>query len=474
MICRSPPEAALGFGLRTPPPRTLGRRGVGADAGLLVMGLAALLFSGCATTSGSGLRLTPREEAQVALSRGDSLRAVELLEPEFARHPADLLIARLLAEAHVKAGSGDALLARLAKSDTAVSHYQQGLVRFARAAEATGPAVTEFRRAVELEPNEPEFHYRLGVALLESEQFEEALASLRRATSMAPDRTGWALPLAKALARTGDHKAAVAAIRTVILGNPTPAEVKTAVALMDRLTDPFATFPSAAKPQLEQAMQWLQQADVPQQAIIQLEQILRDYPDLAVVHSLLGLAYDRLDDAGRAVDEFKRAIELAPEDGKAHLYLAELYAARQRPKNAEEHYQKALERNPVLADAWVRVGDLAVDRQDLVGARQAFQVVARLRPDDAAAHGKLALVHQLEGDWPAADKELRLVMDKEPENLEFALRLGVLHAERFTKAKTPAEKEQAAREAAKWLQKVLDAQPENAIASRALEHVKAR
>lgn len=434
----------------------------------------AALGSACVTTTAASQRLSPREEAQVALQRGDAARALELLEPDFARNPDDLGLARLVAEAHVKAGSGDVLLARLATSDSAISHYQQGLVRFARAAEATGPAISEFRRAVELSPDEPEFHYRLGVALLESEQYEEALRSLEKATRLAPDRSGWALPLAKAKARTGDQPGAVAAIRTVVLGHPTPAEVKTAIALMDQLTDPFATFPSAAKPQLEQAMQWLQLADVPQQAIVQLEQILRDYPDLAVVHSLLGLAYDRLDDAGRAVDEFKRAIELAPDDGKNHLYLAALYEARQRPKNAEEHYLKAVEKNPVLADAWVRLGDIALDRNDLLGARRAFEVVARLRPDDPAARGKLALVFQLDGDWPAADRELKAIIEKDPENLEFALRLGVLHTERFTKAKTSAEREDAAKEAAKWLQKVLDAQPENAIASRALERVKAR
>jgi tRNA(Ile)-lysidine synthase TilS/MesJ len=41
-----------------------------------------------------------------------------------------------IAEAHVKAGSADTFLASLAPVDTALSHYQQGLVRFARAADA--------------------------------------------------------------------------------------------------------------------------------------------------------------------------------------------------------------------------------------------------------------------------------------------------------------------------------------------------
>ena len=79
-----------------------------------------------------------------------------------------------------------------------------------------------------------------------------------------------------------------------------------------------------------------------------------------------------------------------------------------------------------------------------------------------------------DGNFPAADKELRVVLDRDPENLEFMLRLGVLHTERFAKARTQAEKDQASTEATLWLNKVLEAQPENAIASRALARLKIR
>lgn len=444
----------------------------------LRLALPALLFAACVTTGTSGSRLTPREEAQVLLSRGDGAKALPILVELQAKAPDDLALARLVAEAHVKAGSSDAFLATLASKDTALSHYQQGLVRFARASDASGPAITDFRRAVELSPGEPEFRYRLGVALLESEQYEPARAELEAAAKQAGvtggERTGWWLPLAKARYRTGDDKGAIEALRAVVLASPSPAEVKTARALMDQIADPFVGFPRSARPALEEAIQWLQVADVPQQAIARLEELLRDHPDQAIVHALLGLSWARIDDAGRAVEELKRAIELASGDGKNHLYLAELYEARQRPKNAEEHYLKALERNPLLDQAWLKLGDVALERQDLVGARRHFEVATRLLPGEPAAHGKLALVYQLEANWPAADRELHAVLDADPENLEFVLRLGVLHTERFTKARAPADRDAAATEARKWLQKVLDAQPENAIASRALERLNAR
>ncbi len=438
------------------------------------LSLAPLSFTACRTVSSTSAVLTPREEAQVFLARGDGARALPLLTELQAKEPKDLGLARMVAEAHVKASNADAFLATLAKKDTALSHYQQGLVRFAKAADASAPAIANFRRAAELEPGEPEFKYRLGVALLESEQYEPARVELEAAVKQSADHASWFLPLAKVRYRTGDNRGATDAIRSAVMGNPSPADVKTARALMDQIADPFAGFPRSARGQLEQAIQWLEVADVPQQAIVQLEEVLRDHPDEAVIHALLGLSWARLDDAGRAVEELKRAIELAPEDGKNHLYLAELYEARQRTKNAEEHYLKALERNPVLDQAWLKVGDVALERQDYVAARKNFEVAAHLVPESPAARGKLALVHQLDGNWPAADRELHAVLERDPENLEFMLRLGVLHTERFTKAKSAHERDEASAEASKWLTKVLETQPENAIASRALERLKAR
>jgi Flp pilus assembly protein TadD len=436
--------------------------------------LVVLALAGCVTASQPGKPLTEREQAQVLMQRGKASEAVPLLEALYSRAASDLSLARALAEAHVKAGSADALLKRLQPVDTSVSHYMQGLILFARAADATGPAIDQFKKAVELEPNEAELHHRLGVALLESEKYELALAPLRKAVELNAKELSWQLPLAKVLYRSGDSKGAIAALKLAISAQPSPADVKVARALMDQIADPFSGFPQAMKGTLEQGIQWLEVADVPQQAIVSFEEILHDFPDLAVVHALLGLAYQRVDDAGRAVDEIKRSIELAPEDGKSHLYLGQIYLSHQRAKQGQSELERALDLNPLLDDAYFQLGDLALDRKDYVTARRLFGTERYLQPDSVPTRGKLALVYQLEGDWPAADRELRAVVDKDEENVDFLLRLGVLHTERFTKAKTAEERKAAATEAAKWLQKVLEKQPENEIASRALETVNAQ
>lgn len=439
---------------------------------MLGLGLA----TGCGHGRAAERPLDPRAQAREYLAKNQPERALPLLEAEYARAPEDLELARALTEAQVKAGRTDAWIAELqrrnAQAERAVNHYMLGLAYFSRASDAGAPAVAAFERALALKPNEPEFHYRLGLARLESEQYAAAVEPLRRAAELSPERAGIRLPLAKALHRTGDASGAVKALGTLVRMNPSPSEVATARALMNQIADPFARFPKAAEPKLEEGMRYLQELDAPNPAIVAFEEILRDYPDLAVVHSLLGLAWQRLDDAGRAVEEFKRAIELAPEDGKNHFYLGELYLARQRPEAARPYLEKAVELNPMLDLAWFRLGELHLERRDLKAAGEAFRVLTHLEPDEKAPRGKLALVLQLEGDWAGAERELMTVVDKDPEDVEFTLRLGILFTEQARQSSRLEERREAAGKAEYWLRKVLETQPENAVASRALQQLK--
>ena len=443
----------------------------------LVAALALCLGAGCAAPRASGA-VSPRERARALVEAGKPAEALELLQSLHAAAPEDLTLARALTEAQVKAGRTEAWIAELERrnrvQERASQHYMLGLAHFSRAAGAGAPARAAFERAIALAPAEPELYHRLGVALVESELYAQALPPLERAVALAPQQPGLQLPLAKARHRTGDSAGAVAALASVVQAGPTPAEVDTARSLMEQISDPFARLPRAAAAGLEEGLRALHEQDLPQQAILAFEELLHDFPDLAVVHALLGLAYQRLDDAGRAVDEYRRALELAPTDGKTHLYLAELYLARQRPEAARVELERAVALHPLLDGAWFQLGDLQLQRRELPAARRAFQVLSHLQPGSPAARGKLALVLQLEGDWQGAEKELRAVLDRDPENLAFALRLGLLHTERRGRATSPQARRSASDEAERWLRKVLKAQPENAVASRALASLRAQ
>lgn len=431
---------------------------------------------GCSHVQRPGA-LSERDRAELHLIRQEYAQALPLLESLHRAAPTDLALARGLTEAYVRTHQAQALITRLQGAPEgrpeAVTRYMLGLARFSGPAEADR-AITDFEAAVTLNPSEPEFHYRLGLALLESERYERALPPLRQTVALAPDRHDVLLPFAKALFRTGDEKGAVEALRRLVQSDPTPDEVATARALMAAISDPFAGFPRSARGKLDEGLMWLQERDVPQQAIVAFEEVLRDFPDQPAVHALLGLSYQRIDDAGRAVEAFKRAIELSPDDGQNHLYLGLLYQSRQRSEQAIAQFQRALELHPLLDEAYFAVGDYHLDRQELPKAEEMFRILSHLQPQSPAARGKHALVLQLQGNWAAADRALAAILEKHPDNVEFLLRRGLLQLERRKQARTQADRTDAAQKADQWLRRVLELQPENALASRALQTLSAK
>lgn len=445
-------------------------------AGLFLAGLAA-----CTTTTQPAVRLGPHAQARSYLEGNAPARAIPLLEALHQEQPDNLEIARTLTEAHVKHDGGTRLLARLTSGSraspaklSATELYMLGLTYFAQPGGAKAQAVEAFQKAIALSPDEPELHYRLGLVLLESEDYQGALPSLAKAFALSPARASYALPLAKAQHRTGHPREAVKSLQLALEAELRPADLRLARALMDEIADPLGKVPSALRPKLEEALVWLQERDLPQEAIVRLEEILREFPDLAPVHALLGLAYHRLDDAGRAVDELKRAIELAPDDGRTHYYLGEIYLARQRPDRATEHLQRAVALHPYLDDAYARLGDLALERGEPRQARDLFRRLTRLQPEAVAPRGKLALALQQLQAWPEAEAELLTVHKQRPDDPEFLLRLGILHMERLKRASTAAEKQSATEQASHWLRETLRIQPDNVLASRALETLNRR
>lgn len=435
-------------------------------------GLTAVLLGaqGCVTTPPAGPPPSARQRVQLLLENQPN-EALRLADQLAAASPADLELARLRAEAWVRAGRGAELVAATPPG-TPAAHYTRGLALYARAADVPR-ALEEFRSAAALAPREPELHYRLGLALLESEDEAASLPSLERALELAPDRAAWRLPLAKALHRTGRDRDAVGALRAFVEQGPAPRDLQLARELMARISPPLAGVPRAALPKLEQALHWLNAVDAPQQAALALEELLLEYPDLGPAHALLGLAHQRLEDAGRAVEAFRRAAELQPLDGRPHYYLAVLLLGRQKDPSAREALERALERDPLIDDAWARLGDLALGRGDTATARRCYRVLSALQPDSPLSHSRYALVLQLEGDFAAAESELRRAHGLAPADPDLQLRLGLLFSERRRQARDVAERARHAAEAERWIHQVLELQPDNAAAAQALDALRA-
>lgn len=92
----------------------------------------------------------------------------------------------------------------------------------------------------------------------------------------------------------------------------------------------------------------------------------------------------------QAVATWTRALELSPDDAKAHNSLGVALAATGRAAEAVEHYQKAMELEPDYADSYTNLGILDAQAGDLDRGIPLLRKALELSPWDAKAYSNLA------------------------------------------------------------------------------------
>jgi tetratricopeptide (TPR) repeat protein len=138
------------------------------------------------------------------------------------------------------------------------------------------------------------------------------------------------------------------------------------------------------------------QIEAPLEAVRTLERAVQLAPQNSRAHNSLGTAYLinlRLDES---LAEFRRALELDPKDEYANLNLANAYRARGSMERAIDHYRKQLTVNP----------------------------------DDAEAHGGLAIALLAVGRDEEAEREIARALELGPDNYRFLTQLAYFYATR--------------------------------------------
>ena len=445
---------------------------------VLALGALAPALSGCAHgTSSPGPRTAASltQDAQSDLAANKAAEARQGFDQALLRDPRWLPAIRGRIEASRRLGrlpevAGEFEGRTVASPADGYSWYGLGLCRFARG-DAPG-AEAALRRAADLLPKEADAAYRLGVALFDGEKFADAEGPLSRAVELDPLRARYRVPLAACLDRLGKRPAALLHLREVPKLDPTAEEAAVAVQAARTITDPFRGLPKDARGELELALGYLLK-DAPGLAVPVLDTLLQRLPDLGPAHALLGLAAQRMDEAGRAVSELKRAAELSPDSPQPHLYLAELYAAKDRSELAVGEYLAALEKNPLEVSALRKLGLLRLERGG--GAESALEplraAVALAQGDDQTA----LLLARAELVVPAAARQgrgrLERLAERLPEDPEVLLRLAQALFEQRGAASEP-ERTAMGKRAEQLAEKVLSLQPGNAAASRLLTALK--
>jgi Flp pilus assembly protein TadD len=174
-------------------------------------------------------------------------------------------------------------------------------------------AVAALKRAVELRPGEPSYHFALGIGLLKQPpDLLGAEQSFRQFLGLKPEDPQGQLYLGYVLLKQKKHAESRGwLLKSIRQDHGTP--------------EAFYYLGLISQAQNDDA-----------QAIELFQKSIQLAPSFASAHVALGATYLKLKNYPRAQHALETGVRLSPEDSKAHYNLAILYSRLKNPKKAEE------------------------------------------------------------------------------------------------------------------------------------------
>jgi Tfp pilus assembly protein PilF len=133
------------------------------------------------------------------------------------------------------------------------------------------------------------------------------------------------------------------------------------------------------------------------------------YRPMALTNRALALIeIDRWDDASKLVDA---ALELNPNLHRAVFQRARIRRQRGQLAEAEADIRRVLEAYPRDRLSLQQLGELSKIKRDFAGAREAFERILQIDPEDASSHYNLMLVYRKLGMNEEAKAEAKIFQD---------------------------------------------------------------
>jgi arylsulfatase A-like enzyme/predicted Zn-dependent protease len=195
---------------------------------------------------------------------------------------------------------------------------------------------------------------------------------------------------------------------------------------------------------------WLARADKPEEAIEAFKQALSLKPDDEVAMLNLANAYrnrGRPDDALAALDIFRGALKVNPKNPQAWYQLATLYLDLGKVKDAEQTFREALAANPKMGAALNSLGVIAFQAGRVEEAETLVRQAREIEPDLRTSRYNLARVLEARGDLEEAERAYRDELATYPDHGRARFNLAQLLRQRGDRAGYLAELRQGVEKA---------------------------
>ena len=253
---------------------------------------------------------------------------------------------------------------------------------------------------IHLEPDNPAFHFYLGITVYEQGKYGEAQTAFRKAIELRPDDAEAYNNLGSALSRQGKPGEAEEAFRKAIDRGPDYARANYNLGCA------------------------LNEQRRPGEAEAAYRKAIDLQPDYAEAHNNLGNALTAQGKYAEAEAAFRKAIDLQPDFAAAYLNLGSALGGQRKP-GGEAAFRKAIDLQPDFAEAYFDLGNALTAQGKHAEAEAAFRKATDLKPDFAGAHINLGNALMLQGKHAEAEAAYRKAIDLKPDLAEAHYGLGM-------------------------------------------------
>jgi len=159
----------------------------------------------------------------------------------------------------------------------------------------------------------------------------------------------------------------------------------------------------------------------------------------------IGFFYVQIEAPFEAVRVLERAVELAPQDHRAHNSLGTAYLISLRLDDAASEFQRALALDSTDEYANLNLGNLSRATGDYERAVTNYRKQIAIKPDDSEAHGGMAIAYLALGRDEDAAPEIKRAEELAPSDYRFLTQLCLFYVTRKKPALARPLIEQAAR-----------------------------
>jgi len=298
-------------------------------------------------------------------------------------------------------------------------------------------ATSEFKSILTLDPKNVDARGNLGVLLFFQRNYRDAVPQLRAALEQ--QHTLWKIQalLGMAEKRSGDSEAARRDLEKSFPNVPEEnVRIEAGMELIDlysenRELDKAAAVVSALrelKPTDEGILYSAYRifSDLADESLISLTIVA---PNSARMRQAMAHELAKRGNTTEAIEHYRSALKIDPKLPGLHFELGDLLRTlgAQHQAEAEAEYKAALQVNPRDEQAECRLGDIALQGNDLKEAEQRLMEAVELQPSDPEANVGLAKVYIAMDQPNKAKSLLERAIQLEPTNAVAHFRLGTVY-----------------------------------------------